>query len=244
MQDTKRAGITVSNHGLPELVRQLGCSQHTRHLQGDVPTFKTPSTVRLPGNCAIRFYIHRLAGWIQFLVPSAVVTHSEAWAQLYPHPLQGTSSPVAQPGIKQGDLLFAFVLLCCSRGPSKALPERKIKKKKNKKTIYQTSGIFLSGFLKKKTKNLKSSISISAWTHSFQAENYQLLKPKIQPSKSEDLIVFTDNSWNRKPSVWPLEGCSRGCVISYDIYILCLTSLWMKISSSYTDFNTRNLSSR
>ena len=62
VQDTKRAGITVSNHGLPELVRQLGCSQHTHHLQGDVSTFKTPSTVRLPGNCAVRFYIHRLTG--------------------------------------------------------------------------------------------------------------------------------------------------------------------------------------
>ena len=135
------------------------------------------------------------------------VTHSEAWAQLYPHPLQGTSSPVAWPGIKQGDLLFAFVLYC-SRGPVKPC----LKEKKKKKTVYQTSGIFLSGFLKKKTKKIKSSISISAWTHNFQTENYQLLKTKIQPGKSEDVIGFTDYSWNRKPSVQPLEGCSRGCV--------------------------------
>ena len=86
------------------------------------------------------------------------------------------------------------------------------KKKKTRKQYIRHLVYSCQGFLKKKTKNLKSSISISAWTHSFQAENYQLLKTKIQPSKSEDLIVFTDDSWNRKPSVWPLEGCSRGCV--------------------------------
>ncbi|KAM7234754.1 hypothetical protein CapIbe_013574 [Capra ibex] len=48
LQDMKCKVITVSSHGLPELVHQLGRSQHTRYLQGDVSTFKTSSTVRLP----------------------------------------------------------------------------------------------------------------------------------------------------------------------------------------------------
>ena len=87
LQDMKCTVITVSSHGLPELVHQLGRSQHTRYLQGDVSTFKTSSTVRLPGNCAVRFYIHRLTGWIVSCPLCNQVTHSEAWAQLCPHPL-------------------------------------------------------------------------------------------------------------------------------------------------------------
>ena len=135
----------------------------------------------------------------------------------YPFRSLGTALPSSLTGNKfprclardqaRGPVVCFRSLL--QQGPSKALPEIK---KKEKKTVYQTSGIFLSGFLKKKTKKIKSSISISAWTHNFQTENYQLLKTKIQPGKSEDVIGFTDYSWNRKPSVQPLEGCSRGCV--------------------------------
>ena len=40
----------------------------------------------------------------------------------YPPSIKGTSSHTI-PGSKQGKLFLVFTLLCCSRGPSKALPE-------------------------------------------------------------------------------------------------------------------------
>ena len=138
------------------------------------------------------------------------VTHSEAWAHLCPHPLWRISSLLAQLGSKQGGLLFASAPLCCGRGPGKPC----LREKKNT-TIYQTSGISLSVFLKKNGKKLKSSTSISAWTHNFQTENYQLLKNKSQPRKSEDLVRFTDGFMKQEAvhsatRRFPPGGCVNG----------------------------------
>ena len=44
------------------------------------------------------------------------------WTCPYPPSIKGTSSHTI-PGSKQGKLFLVFILLCCSRGPSKALPE-------------------------------------------------------------------------------------------------------------------------
>ena len=115
------------------------------------------------------------------------VTHSEAWAHLCPHPLWRISSLLAQLGSKQGGLLFASAPLCCGRGPGKpCLREKKIQQY-IRHLVYPCQCFF-----KKKPKKLKSSTSISAWTHNFQTENYHLLKNKSQPRKSEDLVRFTD----------------------------------------------------